>query len=485
MPTVPPPQSPSRKWEAFTAVGSCYFVTVITTSFSLLALPAIAEEYGVTLRTVGWVVIVESLIVAAFLLPFGRLSDIVGRHRTLRVGVVLFGLGLALTGFAPSFIVLIGARIVTAFGNTLMQAVGTGILVAAFPEEQRGLALGAQTTAVAMGAALGPLLGGLLLDQVDWHVLFLCLAVLAALTLVVVHRSLGADPVSDPSPIGPFDRAGAVLAATFITVFVLALNDPFGFGLTSPLTIVGALMAAGLGFAFVRVELAHDSPMLDLRLFHLGAFRRAVIIRLLAFIASTTVLFLVPIYLIGIRQMTTRIAGVLLALYAVGMIVGAQISGRVYDRLGPRLPILVGLTMQLAVLALVATLGEGSPVALIALVTIGNGLGLGLWNVPANSVMMGAMPKTSFGVGGAFTNVTRTVGSVVGQAGATAVVAGVMAARGFDIPLGEVAETSGASGAFIEGWRATYIVAAVVTLVAIAVALRLTSGADRPTEVSR
>ncbi len=265
-------------------------------------------------------------------------------------------------------------------------------------------------------------------------------------------------------------------------MLVLTLNDPFAFGWRSPVILGSAAATFTLLAAFTRHELAQESPMLDLRLFTIGEFRRAVLIRLVAFTASTTIMFLAPIYLLGVRELTARTAGALLSLFAVGMIVGAQSSGRLYDRLGPRLPIVVGLLVQVAMLALLVTVDEASAVVLMAAATLGNGLGQGLWNVPANSVMMGSMPADALGVGGAFTNVTRTVGNVIGQAGATALVAGVMSSQGFDIPLGDVAETAGATGAFIDGWSLTYAVSVAITLVALAIALR--TGNRSPTSAS-
>ncbi len=471
-----------HKWAVLIAVGSSYFITVATTTVSVLALAAIAEDFNVTLRTVGWVVIIESLIVAALLLPLGRLADVVGRFRTLRVGIAVFGVGLILTGLSPTFGFLIAARVVTALGNTMVQAVGTGVLVGAFPASERGLALGGQTTAVAIGAAAGPFLGGLALDRLEWSTLFLVLAVPTAAVLFIASRGLGVEQTDDSSNGRVFDGRGALLAAGFITILVLTLNDPFGFGLGSPVTLAGAAAAVALLVGFIRTELSHPTPMLDLRVFQGSEFRRAVLIRVVSFTASTTILFLIPIFLLGVRQLSTSTVGSLIALFAVGMIAGAQVSGRLYDRVGPRWPIVVGLGCQIAVLVLLVFVGEESSVALVGVAIVGNGLGQGLWNVPANSMMMGAMPAEALGVGGAFTNVTRTVGNVVGQAGATAIVAGFMAARGFDIPLGDVAETAGADVAFIEGWQATSVVGVVITVVALAIAARTGtrpgSGAD-------
>ena len=464
------------KWTVLIAVGLAYFVILMTSMVSFLVLRDIAEEFDVMLRTVGWVVIIESLIAAAFLLPLGGLSDRLGRQRTLHAGVVVFGLGLVLTGLSSSFVFLIIARIITSIGNTLIQAVGTGILVAAFPPEERGLALGGQMTAIALGAGLGPLIGGVLLAVVSWKTLFLLLAIPTALTFAVVDR-IKDDPSQVFKSEDKFDVRGALLASTLITIFVLTLNDPAGIGLGSPITIVSAVIVLVLLVAFVRVELAQPHPMLDLRFFKIGDFRRAVILRAVGFIGSSAITILIPFYLLGVRDASTQTTGGIMALFALGMLLGAEPAGRIYDRVGARIPMSIGLVIQIAILVALATVDAESSLAIVSVASLGNGIGQGLWNVPANSVLMGAIPQDQLGVGGAFSNVDRTVGSVTGQAGATAIVTGVMTANGFDVPLGDLAGMTNAVGSFIDGWQLTFFVAIVLTGLALVVALRTGSGA--------
>ncbi len=462
------------KWTVLIAVGLTIFITLMASMVSFLILRDIAEDFDVPLRTVGWVVIVDSLIVAAFLLPLGDVSDRVGKYHTLRAGIVVFGIGLVLTGLSTSFAFLIVARIITSIGNTLIGAVGTGILVAAFPPEERGFALGGQVAAVSLGAGLGPLIGGFLLAELDWKTLFLLLAIPTLVTFGVVSRIHERAP--QPSLIDhPFDFRGAILSSGFITIFILALNDPLDFGLLSPVTIASGVAVVVLLFAFVRVELGQKMPMIDLRFFAIADFRRAAIVRAVGFVASSSILILIPIYLLGVQEASVQLTGAIMGLFALGMLIGAQIGGPVYDRLGARLPMVIGLFIQIGILVLLVSLGADSSLILVSIGSFGNGFGQGLWNVPANSVLMGAIPEDALGVGGAFSNVDRTVGSVTGQAAATGIVTSVMASQGFDIPLGELAETVGATGAFIDGWRTTFVVGLALTVIALAIAFRTDS----------
>ena len=461
------------KWRAFAAMAMTYFLLVSASSMSFLVLPDIADDFDVTLRAVGWVVIIESLIVAACLLPVGSLADRVGRRRILWWGMAIFGVGLVATGLAPNFPLLIAARVVSATGNVLAQSVATGILVAAFPPHERGLAMGGQTTAVGAASASGPLVGGVLLGPLSWEWLFLLLSIPVFATLVIIPAVLDDDRVDPGADRRRADRLGGVLAGLAIVLVVVTANNPFDFAWLSAPIIIGGVGAATAVVAFVRHELDHASPMLDLRLFALPSFGAAVGVRVMGFAASSATTLLIPIQLISVRGLSSRTTGVVLACFAIGMAVSAQISGRLYDRLGPRPSVFTGLTAQAAIMTTFAFTGLDTRLGVIIPITLAAGLSLAMWNVPANSSMMGATSTASLGVVGAFTNVTRTFGSVLGQAAVTAIVAGVLATQGFDIPLGDIADTAGADDSFIDGWRAAFLVAAGVSLAALIPASRL------------
>lgn len=461
------------KWQAFVAIGSTYLIIVFATAFSFIALPSIADDFRVTLKVVGWVVITESLLIAALLLPMGGVADAVGRKRVVTAGMAVFGLGAIATGLAQSFALLIAARVVLALGSALIQSVATGMLVAIFPPGERGLAIGGQTTAVAVGSAIAPLVGGIALQALGWRTPFLLLIILVALSLLAI-RFLVVDDRADAASISrSFDPIGGVLSALAVVVLVLVINNPFELPWLSPVIVIGGLLAAGFVATFVRWELRVSRPMLEMRLFGIPVFRNAVIVRVLGFVAATANMLLLPIYLVSAREVSVSVAGVLISVLAVGMGLSAQVSGRVYDRLGPRLPSILGLLLQITAVLGFAFFDGSTPLPVVGIVAFLAGVAMALWNVPNNSAMLGATPPSAFAVGGAFTNVTRTVGTAIGQALTTAVVAGVMASKGFDIPLGELADSVGAGGAFFDGWQYAYLVAAGLSAAALPFALRL------------
>ena len=467
------------KWRAFAAMGTSYIVIVFGTTLSFIVLSPIAEDFDVGLGAVGWTVIIEALIVSALVLPLGALADALGRRRVMLTGMVIFAAGAALSAVAPTFVLLLGARTVMAIGNALVQAIGTGILVAAFPPEERGLAIGSQTTAVAVGAAIGPLLGGFGLAVMSWNALFLILAAAAALSVVLIAAAIPADEATGQTERPSFDYAGSALAAIGITLVVVVLNNPFGLSWLSLVTLVLVALTVVVFVIFVRWELRHDNPMLELRLFAIDAFRRSALVRIIGFSGSSAATLLLPVYVLSVREASEAAVGLVLFGFAVGMAVGAQLSGRVYDRVGPRPSSLAGLILQIGLCLFLAVAGTEIGLLPLGLINAALGLGVAMWNVPNNSNILGATPPESFGVGGAFTNLTRTMGNVISQALTAGIVVAVMAGQGFDIPLGDVADTAGAVPSFVDGWTVAFYTAAAITAVALLVALRLRAPAPR------
>ncbi len=489
---------PARKWLAFATIGLSLVTIVFASTMVFVMLDAIAADFGVTLRSVGWVVIVDSLIVSALLLPMGGVADRIGRRRVYLTGLVVFGAGSVLVGLAPTFLALIGARVVMSIGNALVQSVMTAMIVAVFPPEERGRAIGGQTTAVSVGAACGPLLAGFVLQVAAWEVLFLFVALPSAVAAVAGLAILPADrpvaasiatststststSVSADGTAGQIDRrrfdpVGGVLAAIVVVALVLTIGNPLGRGWLSPTILGGVAVVAAALAAFVRWELRHATPMLDLRLFTQRVFRLSVTIRFLAFIGYATLALLLPVYLISLRGLADGLAGTIVFLVALGTGIAAQVAGLLSDRVGPRRPSTVGLVLQIVLSIVLVAWAVDIPLPVLAVVVFASGAASGLWNVSNNSAMMGEAPPDGLAVVGAFSNVNRTMGTVVGQALATALVVGVMAGRGFDIPLNEIADTPGAGSAFIDGWRAAFVATAVTSAAALLVSLRYPVG---------
>ncbi|NQW16324.1 MAG: MFS transporter [Chloroflexi bacterium] len=446
------------KWKAFSAIGLSMFTMVMSFSIVFVSLSAIADDYGVTLRAVTWVVVSQSLTISAIMLPLGRVADMVGRKRFHLTGQLIFIGGAIFAVFSPSLGVLIIARIVMAVGSSAGQAVGTAMTISVFPSNERGKAIGSQTTAVAIGAATGPIVGGLLLQWFPWQSLFIFMAIPTGIAffmgLFILDESRVSQKTQGKRP--KFDWIGAILSGASVVVLVVTINNPFAVAWISPLVVGGAMLVVALLVGFVAWELRNPAPMLDLRMFQERIFRLAVATRWIGFMGTTATQFMMPIFLISFRGFSEGLAGAVLFMSALGMAIAAQASGRLADAYGPRRFAVLGFMVIIVTALAFSTVDGGTPISIIMAIMFVNGIGMGLWNVPNNSIIMGTIPRARLGVISALTNLTRNIGNVTGQAIASAIVVGIMAADGFDIPLSEIADTAGAGDAFLSGWKVTY-----------------------------
>lgn len=431
---------------------------VASQSMIFVALSQIAEDFNVTLRSVSWVVIAQGLTISALMMPMGRLADIIGRKKVHLIGLVLFASGSVFTAVAPSFGLLIMARVLAAVGNSMGQSVGTAMVISVFPDHERGKAIGSQTTAVAIGGASGPIVAGLMLQFLPWQAMFWALTVPIVLAFIVGYFILDEKIVSEQR-VGkrqPYDWLGAILSGLTIVIGVVLINNPFGVSIVDPLILGGAATTVAMLALFVWWELKTKSPMLELRMFKNLVFSMAVTTRFLGFLGTTTVRFLMPIYLISLRDIGEAATGGALFLVSLGMGIAAQSAGRLGDKFGERPFAVFGFIILVGTSLSFAAFTSDTPMWMILVVLTVSGLAMGLWNVPNNSIIMGAVPRGSFGIVGAFTNLTRNVGNVAGQAIASAVVVGVMVADGFDIPLSDITGDRAASDSFMSGWRVAY-----------------------------
>jgi MFS family permease len=372
--------------------------------------------------------------------------------------------------------------------------VGTAMIVAIFPPGERGKALGSQTSVVAIGSAMGPIVGGLVLQVLPWEVLFFMLVPPLMVAFVAGYRYLDEAVVSSSGGIvaqsrPKFDWGGAALSSLAITVLVLTVSNPFGLSWTSPAMLASCAAMVVLFAAFVGWELGQDAPMLQLRFFTSKVFAMAVTSRTLGFVGYTAVVFLVPIYLISVRGLSEGTTGGVLFLASLGMGLAGNRAGPQSDRFGEHRVFVVGFAIHLVSLAGLIFITPTWPLWLVMALLLASGLALGLWNVPNGSTILGSVPAIHLGVVGAFMNLTRNIGMVIGQALASAVVVGVMASQGFDLPLSEIESTPGATTAFLDGWQLAYLLFTALSALALVLAAvtRPRSGpadgsADRPAD---
>ena len=461
-----------HKWRAFGVIAISLVTMVLSMSMVFVALAAIANDFGVTLGAVSWVVIAQALTICALMMPMGRLADMIGWKRVHLIGLALFAGGAVFIAIAPTFEILIVARVVMAVGNAMGQSVGTAMVVSVFPAHERGKAVGSQTTAVAIGGVSGPILGGLILEVLPWEALFYLLIIPITIAfiggyLVLDEKRMRREPRGQDTP---FDWGGAIISGLAITLLVMTVNNPLGQSWASPVLWLALTAVVLMFYVFVQWELRVAQPMVDLRLFSNPMFNLAVVTRLLGFMGMSATMFMMPIFLISFRGLSEGRAGGVLFLTSFGMGLAAYAAGRLSDQYGPRRFTIMGLTVLIATVIPMALLQEVTPIGFIMFLLLANGIGAGIWNVPNNSMILGMAPASSLGVVAALTNLTRNLGNVFGQAVTAGIVVAVMTAQGFDIPLSAVRTDPSAGAAFLEGWRTAFTVVAVLCALGAALA---------------
>ena len=327
------PSSPN-KWWILIAISMALFMSATNTTTMNLALPTLLQELNTTFAAVQWVVL-SYLIAMAVLLPgIGRWGDLVGRKQVFMQGQMLFLVGSTLCALAGNIYWLIGFRIVQAIGSAMMMGIGIAIITETWPARQRGTALGIASGCIASGAVAGPLFGGLLLELLSWHWLFLFNLPLGLFSLVVVLRVV---PNLLPTDRGQrFDIVGALTIGGALLALSLALTLGQDVGYGSP-WIIGLLIASFvLTVIFLRVERSVEHPMIDLALFQDAGFAVNLISALVIFAAISGVTVVIPFYLELVLGLSQRTMGLLLAAIPLAYVASTPLAGFLSDRIGTR-----------------------------------------------------------------------------------------------------------------------------------------------------
>jgi EmrB/QacA subfamily drug resistance transporter len=404
--------APGGRW-VLLAIGTGSFMSGLDSSISNTVLPVIARALQADVAAVEWVVAIYLLVVSGMVLIFGRLADIWGQRRVYLAGFGLFILGSLVCALAPVIGVLIAARAVQGLGAAMLTSSSPALLTNAFPDSQRGRVLGLQATAVYVGLAIGPSLGGGLAQALGWGAVFFVNVPIGLVAFLLSLRYVPQDRRSS-AHVEPFDVPGAIAFGAGVTLLILALNQGHVWGWTSPALLVCTALAIALLVTFAFMELRKRAPMLDLSLFANRVFSAGVASALLNYMATFAVAFLLPFYLIQARGMSPAAAGLVLTAQPLLMAATAAFAGAVADRIGPRLPATAGLAL-LAISCLgLSRLGLETPIAVAVFALFLSGVGIGLFTSPNTSAILGAAPPERRGVASGLLATARSLGMVLG-----------------------------------------------------------------------
>ena len=446
------------RYQALAIVGLGVFLATMESSVVNIALPVLSIEFDAAPGSVFWVPLAYIITSAGLMLTMGRLGDLYGRKRIYAGGFLVFTVGTGLAAISGTLPELVGARVVQALGAAMVMSSGTAIVTASFPGRSRGWALGIQGALVGAGLAMGPVLGGVLVDVLDWRAIFwtrLPLSLGGSLLALALLR----DAAPEGRPRG-LDIPGAVVLFGLLFSLVLAVNRGDDWGWSSAAVVALLTLSGALLPLFVFVERRSPSPVVALELFRIRRFAGGTAAAVLSFNGFAAITILIPFYLIQANGFSTLKAGAVVATLPLTMLMLAPLMGALSDRIGPRLLTTLGLLTNVGGLLFMTTLTTDSPVSAIVLRLLVLGVGTGMFGTPNNSSVMGSVPADRLGTASAALSTARTVGQAIGIAIAGAIFTAQAAAyAGARSPLG-LDDVALRPAAFLSGAELAFLVAA-------------------------
>ena len=452
-------RSPNFKWWAFASIAIGTFSNVMDHGSVIVALPSIAEEFDSDLPTVQWVVVGYSLSIAAFLLPMGRLADIVGLKQIYIAGMVVFIIMALIAGFSTNIQTLIAAKLVQGAGSGMMQGTGMAMIISVFPGSERGKALGSNMSLVGAGGIVGPALGGVLVSTLGWQWVFFInvpIGILAIIPpLLILDKKLFLRSEGRPA----FDWLGAALSSGTLVTFLVFLTMGPRIGWSNAPIIAAGLSSAGLVSAFIWWELRAAAPMLDLTLFKNRVFSLGACAEYIIFLGGSSTRFLMPFYVQAVLHKPAVIVGLFFIPSAVVMMFMGPLGGRLSDQYGWRKFNIIGMLLSASGVFILSQVTTSFPVYLVILAMMLQTGGMSMFNASNNSSILGTVDRSKYGIVAGWLNLLRNSANITSIAVATAIVTGIMVFEGFPASLSDVdcGESKDHCEAFVKGLRRAYL----------------------------
>jgi EmrB/QacA subfamily drug resistance transporter len=404
----------NRRWWTLAAMCFALFMVMLDNTVVNVALPSIQRDLGASISGLEWTINGYTLSFAVLLATGGRLGDIFGRRRTFIFGVVVFTLSSATAGFANDTLALVLSRVAQGIGAAFMMPGTLSIITDAFPAHERGKAIGTWAGVSALALAIGPVLGGFLTEHVSWRAIFYINlpvgagAVLAALFAVRESR--------DETVGREVDFAGVAILTAGLTALVLALIEGNSWGWGSPEIVALFGASAIMLAAFVAVELRVKVPMIEFGLFADRNFIGAVTVAFIVSFAMLGMFFFLALYMQNILGYSPLEAGVRFLPTTIVIMIVAPIAGRLADRVGPRWPIAVGLSLVTAALYEFTQIDTSTTYSNLLPGFMLMGIGIALTMSPMSTAAMNAVSAAKAGIASGVLSMFRMVGGTFGVA---------------------------------------------------------------------
>jgi EmrB/QacA subfamily drug resistance transporter len=413
----------NRRWWTLGAMCFALFMIMLDNTVVNVALPAIQKDLHSSISGLEWTVNAYTLSFAVLLVTGGRLGDIFGRRRMFLFGVAVFGLSSAFIGLSQTEAWLVTGRAVQGIGAAFMMPATLSIITNAFPAHERGKAIGTWAGVSALALAIGPVVGGFLVENVSWQSIFFLNVPIAALAVFVTLAA--ARESRDETSTHHVDFAGVSSITVALASLVLALVEGNSWGWGSP-RILALFAVAAIGLAaFAAIERRVLEPMVDFQFFRSRSFLGANLVAFIVSFAMLAMFFFLALYMQNIKGYSPLQAGVRFLPSTVVIILVAPIAGRLTDRVGPRPLMTTGLLIVAGSLFWQGHLAVDTSFSFLVGAFVLMGLGMGLVMSPMSTAGMNAVEPTKAGVASGILTMSRMVGGTFGVAAMGALISGL------------------------------------------------------------
>ncbi|MBM3708264.1 MAG: MFS transporter [Actinobacteria bacterium] len=444
------------------AVGT--FMGALDSSIVNISLPAISGYFSVTLTTVEWVVLSYLIIITSLLLAFGRLGDLYGHKKIYNIGFMVFTAGSLACALSPSIILLIASRALQAVGAGMLMSMGPAIITANTPPGDRGKSLGTIAVSVSVALIIGPVLGGFLTSYLGWQSIFYVNIPIGIGMSIWAARAL---PSTRPEGTVSFDFIGAALLFTALIAVIFPLSYADKIGWKNPYIIACFLTGIVLLAVFIIVEIRVKNPMLDLKLFKNRLFSMSNLSLMFNFIAQFCVTLIMPFYLIQLREFSPSKSGLILISAPLVVMMVAPLAGFISDKIDARYISSAGMFLASAGLFLLSTLNENTKIYIMVIYLAVVGLGIGFFQTPNNSAIMGSVSQNRRGLASAMIAAMRNLGMVLGVAVSGSVFSSRFNYLSQILTLQNISDLELKNQAFSGALKTTFIVAGIISSTAI------------------
>ena len=454
-------QTAATRW-VLAALSLSMLMPSLDTSIANVALPSLAQGFDASFQDVQWIVLSYLLAITALIVGAGRLGDLIGRRRLLLVGIGLFTAASLLCGLAPTFWLLLVARIAQGLGAAIMMALTVAMVGETVPKEKTGRVMGLLGTMSAIGTSFGPSLGGLLIGGFGWRAIFLVNLPLGMLNLLLAYRHLPADRHEAKGGRARFDVIGTLLLALSLVAYALAMT--IGEGAFGPLNIALLSGAAIGGAAFVFAETKIGAPLIRPAMMRERKLSTGLIMSALVSTVMMATLVVGPFYLSYALMLDPAVLGLVMSAGPLVAALAGMPAGRLVDRFGAQRMTLMGLAGMTAGLAALVALPGSFGVAGYVLPIVIVTAHYALFQAANNTATMTDIRADRRGVISGMLNLSRNLGLVTGASLMGAIFAAASTIGVHDVAAGE-------PDAVVAGMRITFAVATVLVAAALVTAI--------------